>query len=124
LRSSGLGEGIDEDLPGGVVEAVKGGHPATGHTPDRRHTGSSGHAVDQYRAASALALGAATVLNRTATQIVSESVEQRPVLSHLYLDTVDFQLHGHRATLSARHETTRAPSQTHLPAGSFRPTAS
>ncbi|MEZ5145380.1 MAG: hypothetical protein R2726_23145 [Acidimicrobiales bacterium] len=57
-------------------QAVGRGDDPTGHPPHRRHTGDARGSVDEHRAAAALALRAAAVLRRPATQPVAQHLEQ------------------------------------------------
>ena len=59
-----------------VVEAVEGGDRPTGDTARRGHTRHPGGTVNQNRAAPALALGAAAVLDRGDPDLTSQHVEQ------------------------------------------------
>ena len=52
------------------------GHPAAGDAAHRGHAGDAGRAVDPDRAAPALALGTAAVLDRTAAQLLAQRVEE------------------------------------------------
>jgi hypothetical protein len=58
-------------------------------------------AVDENRAAAALALGAAPVLGRADAQLVAQGLQQRgPLVCDLSRPTVDDELHGHRSSLA------------------------
>ncbi len=75
------------------VEPVEGGDRAAGHASGRGDAGHPGLAVDQHRAAAALALGAAAVLGRANAQVLAQDVEQaHAAVGHLHLPTVDHQL--------------------------------
>ena len=57
-------------------EPLDGGDGAAGHPPQRGDAGHAGRAVDPDRAAPALALGAAPVLDRAAPQLLAQRVEE------------------------------------------------
>ncbi len=58
--------------------------------PDRRDTGHPGGAVHPDRAAPALALGAAAVLYRAESELLTEDIEKRrSVVGHLDIGAVD-----------------------------------
>ena len=61
----------------GAGEAVERRDVAPGDAGDRRHTGDARLTVDPDRAATALPLGAATVLRRARTEAVAEDLEER-----------------------------------------------
>ena len=76
-----------------IVEAVDGGDRPTGDPADRRHARDPRRAVDQHRAAPALALRAAAVLDRADPELVAQRAEQRTArVADLDLDAVDRQL--------------------------------
>ena len=62
-----------------TIEAFEGGHLAARDPRNRGHAGDAGLAVDQDRAAAALALGCAPVLHVEATELVAERLEQGAV---------------------------------------------
>ena len=63
---------------------------APGEPPDRRDTGHPGGAVHPDRAAAALALGAAAVLDRAEPELLPQDIEQRrSVVGHLDVGAVD-----------------------------------
>ncbi len=77
----------------GSGQAVEGGHLAARQAAGRGHTGHPGRTVDPDRAAAALPLGAAAVLDRADAQLVAEDVEQRrPVVGHLDVGAVDAEV--------------------------------
>ena len=57
-------------------EPVEGGHLPAGQAAHRGDTGHPGGTVDPHRAAAALALGAAAVLDRADAQLLAQHVEQ------------------------------------------------
>ena len=77
LRSARADEGAGECVTRRRVEAFDGGHGAAVH-PDRRgHTGDTGVAVDEHRAAAALALRRAPVLGRHEPEPLAQHGQQR-----------------------------------------------
>ena len=83
LAASGGAEGLGPGPRLIGVETIKGGDGPSGDPAGRGYTRHPGLAVDKYRAAPALTLGAASVLGRGDPQSASEHVEQgRAVVGH------------------------------------------
>src|SRR4051794_5176758 len=80
LAGTGGAEGIGPRLSLGVRQAVDGGDRPAGHPPGRRDAGDPRRAVDQHRAAPALALGTAPILRRARAEAVAKYLEKRGVL--------------------------------------------
>src|SRR5205823_5317369 len=100
LAAAGGTEGVAPrpELVGG--KAGSGGDGPAGNPAQRRHTRHARLAVDEHRAAPALALGAASVLGREVPEAVAERLEQRDVLVlDLHLDPVDRELQCHVRTI-------------------------
>ena len=76
------------------VQTVEGGHRPSVDPAGRGYARDSGLVVDQHRAATALALGAAPILDRPDADPVPKDVEQRStVVGNLDVDTVDGEVH-------------------------------
>ena len=85
-------EGVGPRVAHGGVEALEGRHLPTGHASGRGDTGHPRRSVDPDRATPALALGAAPVFGRAATQTLSQDLEKRcAVVGDLDVDPVDTQ---------------------------------
>ncbi len=67
----------DEPIEQRFVETVERRDLPARHASGRGDAGYAGHAVDEDRAAPALALGAAAVLDRTVAQLIAQRVEER-----------------------------------------------
>ena len=86
------GEGIGPGVPQRGVEPLQGGHLTTGHASSRRDACHPWCPVDPDRATPALALRAATVLGRAATEMLAQHLQERcAVVGDLDDDAVDAQ---------------------------------
>ena len=93
LAGAGGHKGRHPPFPLGLRQTVERGDLAALEPPDRRHTRHPGGTVHPDRAAPALALGAAAVLDRADVQLVAEDLEQRrSVVGHLDVGAVDAEL--------------------------------
>jgi len=97
LAGPGRAEGVGPATAAVVGEPPERRHPATGDAPCRRHARHPRGAVDQHRAAPALALRAAAVLRRAIAQVLAQDVEQGPpVVDDVDLAAVELELDRHR----------------------------
>ena len=84
LAAAGGAQGLGPRRPDLGVEPVDGGDGPAGHPPDRGHARHPRRAVDQHRAAPALALRAAAVLGAADAQLVAQGPQQgAAVVGHL-----------------------------------------
>ena len=100
-------------------EAVDGGDRSSGDPPSRGDARDPGLPVDQHRAATALALGAAAVLRGPQPERRSQHVEQRSaVVVDLDLVAVDLHLHLGELTVGRPWAEDRFAADARPPAGS------
>ncbi len=89
------------------IEPFNRGHRPSGHTSGGSDACHAGSAINPDGAASALALGAAPVLDRTAPQLLPERVKERDSLIVINLDRVPVKEKGNgwrRARFSQLNE--------------------
>ena len=99
-------------------ETVGGGHLATGDSPRRRHARDTRGAVDEHRAAAALALRAAPVLRRPDAEPVAQHLEQRAaVVGDLDGPAVHPKLQAHSSRIGSAPMDTRLTRRSFLAAG-------
>ncbi len=77
LAAAGGHQGVRPPVPLRGREPVERGHLATLEAADRGDAGHPGGPVHPHRAAAALALGAAPVLDRADAQLVAQDIEER-----------------------------------------------
>jgi hypothetical protein len=95
LAGSGGEEGADPASFEVGAQPLNGDDRSTGDPTYRGDTRHAGRTIHPDRAAPALALGAAAILDRVDGELVAENVEQgRPVVSDLDVGAVDPEGNG------------------------------
>ena len=119
LRAGGA-ERLAPTRPRRRVEALDRRDRPAGHPAGRRHAGHPRGAVDQHRAAAALALGAAAVLDRAHAEPVAQHVQQGgAVVRHLDPSPVHSQ--GDAGVHEPDDRFARGDLPTHVPRRRRRP---